>query len=170
MKAFPFSLDGVAKDWLYLQPGDMKRMFLEKFFPASKTATIKKEICGIRETLHEYWERFNKLCATCPHHQISEQLLIQYFYEGLLMMDRSMIDATNGGALMDKTPVATKDLISNMASNMQQFGVKRPSPSQLVGKSADRVDIAGKTTCFWTTSTRLGSQSMWHLNFRGAPH
>ncbi|RDX97476.1 hypothetical protein CR513_19749, partial [Mucuna pruriens] len=64
MKAFPFSLDGVAKDWLYLQPvlfntwGDIKRMFLEKFFPASKTMTIRKEICGIRqhskETLHEY--------------------------------------------------------------------------------------------------------------------
>ncbi|RDX86928.1 hypothetical protein CR513_31666, partial [Mucuna pruriens] len=52
--------------------GDMKRMFLEKFFPASRTATIRKEICGTRqyyrETLHEYWERFNKLCATCPHH------------------------------------------------------------------------------------------------------
>ncbi|RDX83973.1 hypothetical protein CR513_35056, partial [Mucuna pruriens] len=41
MKAFPFSLDGAAKDWLYLQPvlfntwGDMKCMFLEKFFPSS---------------------------------------------------------------------------------------------------------------------------------------
>ncbi|RDX99538.1 hypothetical protein CR513_17397, partial [Mucuna pruriens] len=71
--------------------------FLEKFFPTSRIASIKKEICGIRqdtgETLHEYWERFNKPCATCPHHQISEQLLIQYFYEGLSMMDRSMIDA-----------------------------------------------------------------------------
>ncbi|RDX71951.1 hypothetical protein CR513_48637, partial [Mucuna pruriens] len=78
MKAFPFSLDGAAKDWLYLQPtlfntwGDMKWTFLEKFFPASRTATIRKEICGIRqhtgETLHEYLERFNKLYATCPHH------------------------------------------------------------------------------------------------------
>ncbi|RDX78195.1 hypothetical protein CR513_41560, partial [Mucuna pruriens] len=41
MKAFPFSLDGAAKDWLYLQPilfntwGDMKCMFREKFFLAS---------------------------------------------------------------------------------------------------------------------------------------
>ncbi|RDY06567.1 hypothetical protein CR513_09412, partial [Mucuna pruriens] len=93
MKAFPFSLDGAAKDWLYLQPvlfntwGDMKRMFLENFFLASRTTTIKKEIYGIRqhfrESLHEYWKRFNKLCATCPHHQIS---------------------AASGGALMDKTP------------------------------------------------------------------
>ncbi|RDX80277.1 Copia protein, partial [Mucuna pruriens] len=86
MKTVPFSLDGVVKDYLYLQPvmfntwGDMKRMFLEKFFPASKTATIRKEIYGIwqhsGETLHEYWERFNKLCATYSHHQISEQLLL----------------------------------------------------------------------------------------------
>ncbi|RDX79412.1 hypothetical protein CR513_40168, partial [Mucuna pruriens] len=63
MKAFPFSLDGATKDWLYLQPvmfntwGDMKRMFLEKFFLAARTATIRKEICGIRqhsgETLHD---------------------------------------------------------------------------------------------------------------------
>ncbi|RDX62871.1 hypothetical protein CR513_58759, partial [Mucuna pruriens] len=132
MKPFPFSLDGAAKDWLYLQAllfntwGDMKRTFLEKFFLASRIASIRKEICGIRkhtrETLHEYWERFNKLCATCLHHQINKQLLIQYFYEGLSMMDRSIIDAASGGALMDKTPAAARHLISNMASNTQQFG------------------------------------------------
>ncbi|RDX72984.1 hypothetical protein CR513_47466, partial [Mucuna pruriens] len=79
------------------------------------SAIIRKEICGIRqhagETLHEYWKKFNKLCATCPHHQISEQLLIQYFYEGLMLMDRSMIDAASGETLMDKTPVATRHLI-----------------------------------------------------------
>ncbi|RDX91317.1 hypothetical protein CR513_26717, partial [Mucuna pruriens] len=139
MKAFPFSLDGAAKDWLYLQSalfntwGDMKRTFLEKFFPTSRTATIRKEICGIRqhavETLHEYWERFNKLYATCPHHQISEQLLIQYFCEGLSMMDKSMIDVASGGALIDKMPAAVRHLISNMASNTQQFGIRGPSQS-----------------------------------------
>ncbi|RDX72908.1 hypothetical protein CR513_47553, partial [Mucuna pruriens] len=144
MKAFPFSLDGAAKDWLYLQPilfntwGDMKRTFLEKFFPASRTASIKKEICGIRqhagETLHEYWERFNKLYATYPHHHISEQLLIQYFYEGLSMMDRSMIDTASGGSLMDKTPTAARHLISNMASNTHQFGIRGPSQTRMVNE------------------------------------
>ncbi|RDX94498.1 hypothetical protein CR513_23118, partial [Mucuna pruriens] len=55
MKAFPFSLDGAAKDWLYLQPvllhtwGDMKRIFLEKFFLVSITMTIRKEICRVRQ-------------------------------------------------------------------------------------------------------------------------
>jgi len=39
MKAFPFSLYDAAKDWLYLQPTaittwpEIKRRFLEKFFP-----------------------------------------------------------------------------------------------------------------------------------------
>ena len=36
-------------------------------------------------------------------------------------MDRSMIDAASGEALVDLTPVATKNLISNMATNSQQF-------------------------------------------------
>ncbi|RDX71861.1 hypothetical protein CR513_48730, partial [Mucuna pruriens] len=79
--------------------GDMKQMFLEKFLSASRTTTIQKEICGIRqhseETLHEYWERFNKLCPTSPHHQINKQLLIQYFYKGLMMMNQNMIDAAS---------------------------------------------------------------------------
>ncbi|RDX98468.1 hypothetical protein CR513_18600, partial [Mucuna pruriens] len=173
MKAFPFSLDGAAKDWLYLQPvpfntwGDMKCTFLEKFFPASRTTTIKKEIYGIRqhprETLHEHWEKFNKCCAICPHHKISEKLLIQYFYEGLSMMDQSMIDASSVGALMDKTPATARHLIFNMASNTQYF---QPN----VGKLTDRIDITSEATCCWTTPTNHCSQSLWHMYFYGAHH
>ncbi|RDX86908.1 Retrovirus-related Pol polyprotein, partial [Mucuna pruriens] len=114
-------------------------MFSEKFFLASRIATIRKEICGIRkltsERLHEYWERFNKLCATCPHHQISEKLLIQYFYEGLIMMDKSMIDAASGGALMDKILATTRYLIPNMASNTQQFGTRGVVASRAVNET-----------------------------------
>ena len=76
----------------------MKKIFLEKYFPASRVAKIRKEICGIRQsyrkTLSEYWERFEQLCIQCPHHQIPDQLLIQYFYEGLMPTDRSIIDTT----------------------------------------------------------------------------
>ncbi len=65
LKAFPHSLEGVAKDWLYyLAPrsitswDDLKRVFLEKIFPASRTTTIRKDISGIRqlsgESLYEY--------------------------------------------------------------------------------------------------------------------
>ncbi|OMO99627.1 Retrotransposon gag protein [Corchorus capsularis] len=122
-----------AKDWLYLLPTgsitswtSLKKLFLEKYFPAHKASSIRKEICGIKqrhgETMHEYWERFKTLCASCPNHQINEQLLIQYFYEGLLPFDRSSIDSASGGAFIDKTPAEAWSLVENMAANTQQFG------------------------------------------------
>ena len=43
-------------------------------------------------------------------------------------MDRSMIDAAAGGALVDKTPVAGRTLIANMAQNTQQFGSRSNAP------------------------------------------
>ncbi|RDX88484.1 hypothetical protein CR513_29917, partial [Mucuna pruriens] len=49
-------------------------------------------------------------------------------------MDRSMIDVASGRALMDKTPVATRHLISNMASNTQQFGIKGVNQPQMVNE------------------------------------
>ena len=61
-------------------------------------------------------------CASCPQHQISDQLLIQYFYEGLSLMDRSMIDVASGGVLVNKTPTQARELISNITTNAQQFG------------------------------------------------
>ncbi|XP_038975772.1 uncharacterized protein LOC120106796 [Phoenix dactylifera] len=145
LRAFPFSLKDSAKDWLYYLPSgsitiwnEMKRLFLEKYFPASRAANIRKEICGVRqqngESLHEYWERFKKLCASCPHHQISEQLLIQYFYEGLQPTERSMIDGASGGALVDKTPKTARNLITNMAANSQQFGTRLDPPSKHVNE------------------------------------
>ena len=59
-----------------------------------------------------------------PQHQISEQLFIQYFYEELLFRDRSIIDATSGGAFVNKTPRAAWELIEGMAKNSQQFGMR----------------------------------------------
>ncbi|XP_057248699.1 uncharacterized protein LOC104908967 isoform X1 [Beta vulgaris subsp. vulgaris] len=133
LHSFPFSLFDIAKDWLYsLPPGSittwdaLQKAFLENFFPASRIGSIRKEICGVKqhsnESLYEYWERFKRLCASCPQHQISDQLLIQYFYEGLLGNDKNMIDAASGGALVDKTPTQARQLISNMAKNARQFG------------------------------------------------
>ncbi|RDX73365.1 hypothetical protein CR513_47044, partial [Mucuna pruriens] len=49
-------------------------------------------------------------------------------------MDRSMIDATNGGALIDKMPIVARHLISNTASNTQQFGIKGAGPFQMVNE------------------------------------
>ncbi|XP_016677783.1 uncharacterized protein [Gossypium hirsutum] len=77
--AFPFSLADSAKEW---------------FFPASQAAELRREIIRIRqkeaESLYDYWERFKKLCASCPQHGITEKSLLQYFYEGLKPMEMNM--------------------------------------------------------------------------------
>ncbi|XP_026451572.1 uncharacterized protein LOC113351876 [Papaver somniferum] len=123
--------DDSAGDWLYyLPPGSittwngMKKLFLEKYFPASKAVVIRKEICGIvqisGDTLYEYWERYKKLLARCPHHQITNKLVIQYFYEVLLTNERQLIDAASGGALTNKTIAEATSLLEN-AANTQQF-------------------------------------------------
>ncbi|CAN6576819.1 unnamed protein product [Malus baccata var. baccata] len=132
MKVFPFSLMDKAKDWLYeLAPGtvtsweSMKRAFLEKFFPTSRVILLRKRISGIQQEEGEcfptYYERFKSLVASCPQHQMKEELLLQYFYEGLLPIERQMLDASAGGALVDKTPTAAKTLIANRALNAQQY-------------------------------------------------
>ncbi|KAM1920195.1 hypothetical protein ACFX15_024034 [Malus domestica] len=92
MKTFPFSLVEKAKDWLYeLAPGtvtsweSMKRAFLEKFFPTSRVILLRKKISGIQQSQGEsfpaYYKRFKALVASCPQHQMKEELLLQYFYE-----------------------------------------------------------------------------------------
>ncbi|KOM25312.1 hypothetical protein LR48_Vigan97s000200 [Vigna angularis] len=183
LKAFPHSLENVAKDWLYgLAPrsvtswDDLKRLFLDKFFPASRTTAIRKDITGIRQTggenLYEYWERFKTLCASCPHHQIPEQLLIQYFYEGLNNMDRGMIDAASGGALGDTTPANARQLIEKMASNSQQFSTRNDaivvrgvhdvvaqSLSAVESKLESQINSLAKLVTQLTTNQRSASSS-----------
>ncbi|RDX85427.1 hypothetical protein CR513_33394, partial [Mucuna pruriens] len=56
-----------------------------------------------------------------------------------MMMDRNMINVASSGALMDKTPATTRHLISNMASNTQQFGTREVVTSQVVNE-VDTID------------------------------
>ncbi|KAG8498114.1 hypothetical protein CXB51_006644 [Gossypium anomalum] len=132
LRAFPFSLVDTAKEWLfYLPPSsittwdDLSRVYLDRFFPASRAAKLRRDIVGIRqmesESIYDYWERYKKLCASCPQHGLIEQSLLQYFYEGLLPMEMKMIDAASGGALVNMTPQRARELISTMAANSQQY-------------------------------------------------
>ncbi|KAM2462705.1 hypothetical protein PS1_013561 [Malus domestica] len=114
----------------------MKRAFLEKFFPTSQVILLRKRISGIQQNQGEsfptYYECFKTLVASCPQHQMKKEILLQYFYEGLLPIERQMLDASAGGALVDKTSMAAKTLIANRALNVQQYeGVsQRDNPWQ----------------------------------------
>ncbi|KAM1236829.1 hypothetical protein PS2_037625 [Malus domestica] len=74
---------------------------------------------------------------------MKEELLLQYFYEGLVPLERQMLDASAGGALVDKTPMAAKILIANRALNTQQYeGVgQRGPPRQQVHEVSSASNI-----------------------------
>ncbi|KAF7844718.1 hypothetical protein G2W53_001623 [Senna tora] len=133
LRAFPFSLDGAAKEWLFYLPAGsitswegMMRLFLDRYFPSSRVINVRRDICGIKQkgtkTLFDYWERFKKLCASCPQHDTPEQSLLHYFYEGLLPTERSKIDSASGGSMEDKTPTEARKLIDTMAATSRKFG------------------------------------------------
>ncbi|XP_022024088.1 uncharacterized protein LOC110924382 [Helianthus annuus] len=128
LRAFPFALQDSAKEWLYyLPPGSvttwnaLAKLFLDKYFLEVKASILRKEIIGIkqlkREALHTYWDRFKKLCARCPQQGITDHQLLQYFCEGLAPMERRLINASSGGALLDKTPTQIRALITSIAED-----------------------------------------------------
>ncbi|KAK1429940.1 hypothetical protein QVD17_12299 [Tagetes erecta] len=130
LRAFPFALQGSAKDWFYyLPPGsvntwnELASLFLNRYFPEVRVSLLRKEIIEIKqekcEALHTYWERFQKLCARCPQHGISEHLLLQYFVEGLAPLERRLINASSGGALLDTTPTQLRTLITSLAEDIR---------------------------------------------------
>ncbi|RDX64643.1 hypothetical protein CR513_56783, partial [Mucuna pruriens] len=117
MKVFTFSLDGAAKDWLSFWHHELQ--------PSGK------KFVGYNNILERLCMNTRKDSTSyAPHVHI----IISYFYEGLIIMDRSMIEAASGGASMDKTLTTARHLISNIASNTQQFGIKRADQPWMVNE------------------------------------
>ena len=63
------------------------------------------------------------LIQACPHHEIENWLVLQYFYDGLTNMSRGHIDAAAGGAFLSLTIDGATALINKMVSN-QSWGKK----------------------------------------------
>ena len=57
-------------------------------------------------------------------------------------MDRNMIDAASGGALLYKTTEQARQLIANMAANSQQFGTR----ANIHSMPTHKVNEASETT------------------------
>jgi len=131
LRLFPFSLLGKAKQWFYANKSEVTNWdkcanaFLKKFFLASKTSALRLKILSFQqqsdETIPEAWERLNEYIHACPHHGIDEWLIIQGFYHGLTGMARSHLDASAGGAFLQKNVKDAKDLIKRWSSTKDRM-------------------------------------------------
>ena len=140
LRVFQFSLEGRAKEWLLNLPthyatlswDELKKAFLDRYFPASRVSRLRKDISGVsqhsQETLYEYWTRFNTLVHSCPNHNYTTTSLVQFFYDGLQPSLKISIDAAAQGSIFKLLPMEGWNLLSTMATNNQQF-YSRDSPS-----------------------------------------
>ena len=114
LRLFSLSLSDKAKHWLTSQPpdsitswNDLVQKFRTKLFPLYKIAQLVQEINTFKqmewENLVEARERFQKLLRRCPHHRLTRWMQVHMFYNGLSDSTRTVIDASVGGALMEKT-------------------------------------------------------------------
>ena len=165
LKLFPFSLRDRAKRWLQgLDRNsvnsweELATIFLQKFFPPSKTSQLKIEIAQFKqfdlENLYETWERFKEMLKRCPQHGFTEGDKVQIFYNGLNGPTRTYLDAAAGGAMLMLGPLQATDLIETMAMNTYQWPNERNQPRKTAANvsGVDEVSaLRADFTAFKTT-------------------
>ncbi|XP_076943744.1 uncharacterized protein LOC143614104 [Bidens hawaiensis] len=107
---------------------------MTKFFPPSKSARLREEICSFRmksdESFGEVWERFKDLLLSCPHHGLDKWMLIEKFYNGATQHVREMLNQTaNGNLLKKKDPDECVVLFYDLAASYEGHGGRNSSTS-----------------------------------------
>ncbi|KAL1532833.1 hypothetical protein AAHA92_32797 [Salvia divinorum] len=108
IRALPFALKGEADTWFMRLPpnsirtwSDFRSVFVEYFFPATRTNALKKEIQGATqeedETLSQYWGRFKGMLDACPNNRMSEAEIYNNFYEGMTPECKDLVNSASGG-------------------------------------------------------------------------
>ena len=132
LRLIPFALLESAKRWLNSLPKNSIKswdnfvtIFLKKFFPFHKTLKIRTEINQFSqnegETFSKYFERFNQLLYSCPHHAIPKHVLCQIVYEGLNYQTRSQLESMCGGEFMAKTDEEAWEFLEEYSEKDMQW-------------------------------------------------
>nr|KYP31036.1 Transposon Ty3-G Gag-Pol polyprotein [Cajanus cajan] len=134
-KVFHLTLEGKAKVWYMSLPrytpdayqtwDNLKKHFIEKYYPSNKVAAARKEIASSRqeegETFYGYWTRVQDMVAKCPNHQMPLEHLVQAFVYGLTDEDAKMLNAAANGSIEDMPPDEAMELIKKLALSRQNI-------------------------------------------------
>ena len=137
LKAFPLTLKDKAKIWLNsLRPrtirssADLQAEFLKKFFSATKTNSLKRQIYTYsaygNEKFYQCWERFIETINACPHHGFDTWMLVNHFYNGMSPAMKQLLETMCGGDFLSKHPEEAMDFLSYVAETSK--GWDEPNP------------------------------------------
>ena len=85
---------------------------------------------------------------------------METFYNGLLLPTRLMLDASVGGALLNKSYAEAYDLIESIAANSYQWPTSRLNSTKKVAGVHELNDVSNGTNSWaiqWATSRRSTS-------------
>lgn len=86
----------------------MQEPFVEKFYLPGKADQVRRELFFIKqgpsESTYDYLERFNFLKQSCCNLGIPEKMLVEYLLDGLRHLERMILDAADGGTMINLTP------------------------------------------------------------------
>jgi hypothetical protein len=113
-RIFSFSLLGKALQWFHSQQAEtvqnwnaLMRAFMKEYYSSGKTQSLHNKIATFAqyptETISEAFERFNEYTRAVPHHKFPKEDLVQKFYQGLTVASRTIIDASEGGSIIELT-------------------------------------------------------------------
>ncbi|GJX32625.1 hypothetical protein Tco_0242480 [Tanacetum coccineum] len=92
-------------------------------FPISLTGAKMEEINNIQqepdETLYQAWERFKELLMKCPQHYLTEMQEVIWFYNGLDVPTRQILDSR--GVVPTKTAADAKTAIQEMTKYSKKW-------------------------------------------------
>ncbi|CAM8969129.1 unnamed protein product [Rhodiola kirilowii] len=111
----------------------MQRKFMDKYYSHSKVAQTRKELSMLRqgraETLFDYLERFRQLEENCPNHGIPQRMLLEYFMDGMVLMEIRMLDASAQGSILDMYSEEIWELIEKVAESTRYLEeTYKPAP------------------------------------------
>ena len=137
LKAFPLTLKDKAKIWLNsLRPrtirtwAELQAEFLKKFFSATKTNNLKRQIYTFAahdgEKFYQCWERFMETTSACPHHGFDTWMLVNHFYDGMSPPMKQLVETMCGGNFLSKHPDEAIDFLNYIAETSKAWDEPRP--------------------------------------------
>ncbi|GJU76978.1 reverse transcriptase domain-containing protein [Tanacetum coccineum] len=143
---FSFSLEGAARTWLEKEP-DLVSMFVNRFFPPSKTTNLQNKITRFQqrfgETFAKAWDRFKDLLNNRPHHGFSPLHQIDTFYNSLNQSEQDYLNSAAGGNFLTKNTQEAFTIIENKSK--VQTSRNKPQVSSASGSSTQDAHVTALT-------------------------
>ena len=123
LKLFPFTLKDKVKNWLNsMRPRsirnwiEMQAEFFKKLFSTHRTNCLKRQISTFstneNEKVYACWERYMEVLNACPHHGFDTWIIVSYFYEGISLAMKELLETMYGEDILSKNPEEALDFLS----------------------------------------------------------